>query len=87
MEADEEAKAARRPWASQRRTGGMQTAQKSVYFDDYARKQSSPTRSGAGPIQHTQNTQGATSFSRPATSNMGGGCEWDRLMREREDLL
>ena len=64
----------------------MQTAQRGVFFDDFARKQSSPQRSGVGPIQHTQNTQGASNFSRPATSN-GGGCEWDRLMREREDLL
>jgi len=28
----------------------------------------------------------ATVFSRP-NSNPGGACEWDRLMREREDLL
>ena len=56
MEAEEEAKAARRPWASQRPNGGMQSAQRGVFFDDFARKQSSPQRSGAGPIQHTQNS-------------------------------
>ena len=26
-------------------------------------------------------------MSRPTSNNMGGACEWDRLMQEREDLL
>lgn len=63
----------------------MQPSQRNVYFDDYARKQSSPTRSGVGPIQHTQT---ANSFTRPPPNSGGNGaCEWDRLMREREELL
>ncbi len=54
-----------------------------VYFDDFARKQSSPSRATAnqaGPA-------GTTSLSRPVSNMQGGACEWDRLMRERQDLL
>ena len=66
---------------------------RSVYFDDFARKQSSPTRGGqvTGATQQpgaAGQSQAVSGFSRPtAASNMGGACEWDRLMREREELL
>ena len=72
----------------------MMPPDRSVYFDDFARKQSSPTRSGqvTGATQQPGATAGqsqaVSGFSRPtAASNMGGACEWDRLMREREELL
>ena len=55
---------------------------RSVYFDDFARKQSSPTR-GSKQQPLPQQT-GPTNIS---VSNKGGACEWDRLMQEREELL
>lgn len=47
-EAEEEAKASRRTFgggSNKRGTGAMMAPDRSVYFDDFARKQSSPTRS------------------------------------------
>ena len=62
----------------------MMQPDRSVFFDDYARKQGSPTRGGTPSVV----TGGPSQLSRPATqSNLGGACEWDRLMQEREDLL
>ena len=84
-EAEDEAKNAKKPWASKRTTGAMLPPDRSVYFDDFARKQGSPSRAQAA----TAGPSGHTSLSRPVPSIQGGGgaCEWDRLMREREDLL
>ena len=43
MEAEEEAKAAKRSFGGRPKTGAM-IPDRSVYFDDFARKQASPTR-------------------------------------------
>ena len=59
----------------------MQQSQRTVHFDDYARK-AGTTPSAPG--------QSATTggFTRPGNNNGAGvACEWDRLMREREELL
>jgi len=42
-EAEEEAKASRRTFGGSKK-GAMMAPDRSVYFDDFARKQSSPTR-------------------------------------------
>ena len=80
-EAEEEAKAAKSSFGGslKRKGGAMMQPDRTVYFDDFARKQSSPTKNTQ---VHSQN---ASQLSRP--TNMGGACEWDRLMREREELL
>lgn len=62
----------------------MPPPDRSVYFDDYARKQSSPTRNQTGVGQGGASQ--ISGLSRPP-NNGGGACEWDRLMREREELL
>ena len=88
-EADLEAKSRRGGF---NRTGAMMPSEKSVYFDDYARKnQPSPTRRqfaqsyAEGVSTNKPQTVGSSSgFSRPT---QGGACEWDRLMKEREELL
>ncbi len=46
-EAEEEAKASKKPWAQKRPTGGMMQPDTNVFFDDFARKQSSPSRATA----------------------------------------
>ena len=58
---------------------------RSVFFDDFARKQASPTRMNQAGISAGVPSQ-VSHMSRP-TSNAGGACEWDRLMKEREELL
>ena len=65
---------------------GAMIPDRSVYFDDFARKQTSPTRTNQTQAV-TQGNQGPSQMSRPTSNNMGGACEWDRLMQEREDLL
>ena len=54
---------------------------KNIYFDDYARKQASPKRD----LASMNIDRAAAQFKRPATGT--GPCEWDRLMKEREELL
>ena len=63
----------------------MMAPDRSVFFDDFARKQTSPTRNG-NPAVTAGGPSQVSHLSRP-TSNMGGACEWDRLMKEREDLM
>lgn len=63
---------------------------KTIYFDDYARKnQASPSRRQfAQSYAEELGSQGPMTsggFSRPSTG--GGACEWDRLMKEKEELL
>ena len=59
---------------------------RSVYFDDFARKQLSPTRnSGERTRSMLSSNTNPLTMSRP--TNQGGACEWDRLMKEREELL
>ena len=64
--------------------------QRDVYFDDYARKnQVSPSRrqfaqSYTESVSKPQTVGNGSTFSRPTH---GGGCEWDRLMKEREELM
>ena len=79
---------------SQKSGGSIIDADRKVFFDDYARKnQPSPTRRGFaqsysdGVSASKKQYGGNTTFSRPGTSNQGGACEWDRLMKEREELL
>lgn len=87
-EADEEAKNAKKSFGtSLKRAGAPQGAMipdRSVFFDDYARKQASPTRQNQGGMSQGGPSQ-VSNMSRPQTN--GGACEWDRLMREREELL
>ena len=61
---------------------GAMIPDKSVYFDDFARKQTSPTRTNQQQSVNTQMTH-----HRPTSNGNGGACEWDRLMQERDDLL
>ena len=69
--------------------GAMNAPERGVYFDDYARKnQPSPTRrqfaqSYAESVTKTQPVMTGSVASRPT---QGGACEWDRLMKEREEL-
>ena len=88
MEAAEEAKAAKRTFGSRPNTNkGAMIPDRSVYFDDFARKQASPTRTN--PAAANQAPTQVSNFTRPTTGGggAGGACEWDRLMREREELL
>ena len=85
-EAEEEAKAAKKSFGRSARKNAMPPPDRSVYFDDFARKQHSPTRNQTATVSQVQPSQ-LSGLSRPTTSNMGGACEWDRLMREKEELL
>ena len=59
---------------------------RSVYFNDFARKMPSPTRNSAERTRSMLSSNAnPLAMSRPNTS--GGACEWDRLMKEREELL
>ena len=86
MEAEEEAKAAKRSFGGRPKTNnGAMIPDRSVYFDDFARKQASPTRTNQQAANQAPSQ--VSNFTRPTTGGGGGACEWDRLMREREELL
>lgn len=68
------------------RTTGAIEADKTVYFDDFARKQESPKKDLMTiNVDNRRREQFQPGFSRPGTGQ--GPCEWDRLMKEREELL
>ena len=69
------------------RTTGAIEADKTVYFDDFARKQESPKKDLMTINVDNRRREQAfqPGFSRPGTGQ--GPCEWDRLMKEREELL
>jgi hypothetical protein len=60
---------------------------KNVYFDDFARKKESPKKDlmTINVENRSRDQPFAQGFSRPGTGK--GPCEWDRLMKEREELL
>ena len=60
---------------------------RSVYFDDFARKQASPTRASAEERTRSMLSSNANPLTMSRPTNQGGACEWDRLMKEREELL
>ena len=68
----------------------MMPPDRSVYFDDFARKQESPKKDlmTSNVNQRSMNNPPSNiAMTRPGNSLAAGACEWDRLMKEREDLL
>ena len=83
--AEQEAARSTKPFGKSSK-GGMMAPDTSVYFDDFARKQPSPTRKSQMKSQSAMSSNAnPMTMSRP--TNAGGACEWDRLMQEREELL
>ena len=71
------------------RTAGAVETDKTVYFDDFARQMASPKKdlmtSNMNNRMRMEPPVQDSKFRRPDTGK--GPCEWDRLMREREELL
>ena len=71
------------------RTSGAVETDKTIYFDDFARRKESPKKDLMTiNVEHRLKNElpvHDSKFRRPDT--VKGPCEWDRLMKEREELL